>query len=64
MAFYDFVCQDCGEAFEVFTQGFIKDGDKECPSCHSTNVGQKFTSFLHSGSTGGGCSAPAGSPFG
>ncbi len=61
MAFYDFRCDACGEEFEVFSTGFIKDDQKVCPSCGSEDVQQKFSSFL-SGSSG--CSAPAGSPFG
>ncbi len=63
MAFYDFRCEQCGEEFEVFSTGFIKDDQKVCPACGSEQVEQKFSSFLSTGSPGG-CSAPAGSPFG
>jgi putative FmdB family regulatory protein len=65
MAFYDFVCDDCGHAFEVFSTGFIKPEQRECPECGSHAVRQKFSSFLRSatGSGVGGCAAPSGSPF-
>jgi len=65
MAQYDFVCSDCGHLFEVFTTGFIKEEQKQCPSCDSREVRQKFTSFLRNGpaSPDSGC-APAGSGFG
>ena len=46
MASYDLVCQNCGNAFEVFVQGFIKDEDKQCPACGSFKTQQKFTSFM------------------
>jgi putative FmdB family regulatory protein len=66
MASYDLICDNCGHAFEVFRQGFLKDDDKVCPECGSEDVRQKFSSFLRSlgGGTGGGCAAPSGSPFG
>ncbi len=67
MASYDMVCEACGDTFEVFRQGFLRDEDKVCPACGSTDVRQQFSSFLRSlggGSGGGSCSAPSGSPFG
>lgn len=65
MASYDLLCEDCGNAFEVFRQGFLRDEDRLCPNCGSTDVRQKFSSFLSNlGGGGGGCSAPAGSSFG
>jgi putative FmdB family regulatory protein len=66
MASYDLICDDCGCAFEVFRQGFLRTDDRVCPECGSLDVRQKFSSFLSSigASSGGGCSAPAGSPFG
>ena len=64
MAIYEFVCEQCGATFEVFSIGFIKPEQRECPECGAHEVRQKFSSFLRS-TTGsdGGCSAPAGSPF-
>ena len=67
MATYDFVCQQCANEFEVFVSGFLKDKDKRCPQCRSTDVRQKFSSFLRnigSGTTGGDCSPPRGGGFG
>jgi putative FmdB family regulatory protein len=67
MATYDLVCEACGHDFEVFRQGFLKDEDRVCPQCDSTDVRQKFSSFLKNiggGSSGGGCAVPSGSPFG
>ena len=66
MASYDLVCDACGHDFEVFRQGFLKDEDKVCPECGSTEIRQKFSSFLRNigGSSDGGCSVPSGSPFG
>jgi putative FmdB family regulatory protein len=65
MALYDFACAACGEEFEVFSTGFIKDDQKACPACGSEDVQQKFASFLRSSSAGGGgCAAPASSGFG
>jgi putative FmdB family regulatory protein len=65
MASYDLICDNCGHAFEVFRQGFLKDDDKVCPECGSEDVRQKFSSFLRSlGGSGGECAAPSGSPFG
>lgn len=61
MASYDLVCNECGHEFELFVQGFLKDDDRLCPKCDSTEVRQKFSSFLRNL---GGCSAPAGSGFG
>ena len=58
MASYDLVCDACGHDFEVFRQGFLKDEDRVCPDCGSTEVRQKFTSFLKNiggSSSGGGC---------
>jgi putative FmdB family regulatory protein len=68
MASYDLVCEDCGNSFEVFRQGFLKDEDRVCPECGSADVRQKFSSFLSNlggASASSGCGAPSGgSPFG
>ena len=60
MASYDLVCNECGNEFEVYVQGFLKDGDRVCPECDSAEVRQKFSSFLRNL----GCGAAAGSGFG
>jgi putative FmdB family regulatory protein len=65
MATYELVCDACGHAFEVFHQGFLSDEDKVCPACGSTEVRQKFSSFLRNlGSIGDGCSPSADGGFG
>lgn len=64
MALYDFVCRECGHPFEVFSRGFIREEQKVCPKCESTDVRQKFTSFLRNGPASSSCGAPVGSPFG
>jgi len=62
MASYDLLCEECGHGFEVFVQGFLKDGAKVCPECGSRVVRQLITGFLVSsssrsdgGSPSGGC---------
>jgi putative FmdB family regulatory protein len=66
MATYDLLCENCEHVFEVFRQGFLRDEDKVCPECGSTEVRQKFSSFLTNlgGSSGGECGPRASSPFG
>jgi putative FmdB family regulatory protein len=66
MASYDLECRSCGESFEVYVQGFLKDEDKQCPQCGSFQTQQKFSSFLKNlgGSGGGGCEVPRSSGFG
>ena len=46
--------------------GFLHDEDRVCPECGSTEVRQKYSSFLSNlgGSSGGDCAPRAGSPFG
>jgi putative FmdB family regulatory protein len=66
MATYDLVCEKCEHVFEVFRQGFLRDEDRVCPECGSTEVRQKYSSFLSNlgGASGGECAPHAGSPFG
>jgi len=45
MASYDLRCLSCGDDFEVFALGFLKDEAKVCPSCGSREVEQRFTGF-------------------
>lgn len=52
MASYDLRCCSCGSDFELFVQGFLKDENRVCPECGSSEVEQRFTGFLH-GSRGG-----------
>lgn len=68
MAIYDLKCDECGEEFEKFVTGFLKDEDRECPECGSRKISQRYTGFFGVGSsscgTGGGCSSPPGGSFG
>jgi putative FmdB family regulatory protein len=64
MASYDLRCGACGQDFEVFVQGFLKDESKVCPECGSNEVEQRFTGFLcgsagGSTSSAGGCGSPS-----
>lgn len=45
MPSYDMACDACGHHFEVFRQGFLREGDRACPSC-STPARQLFTGFV------------------
>jgi putative FmdB family regulatory protein len=45
MASYDLKCRSCGEDFEVFVIGFLKDDAKVCPECGGREVDQRFTGF-------------------
>ena len=61
------VCNTCDNTFEIFRTGFLKDEDKACPECKSTEVRQKFTSFLRnlgSGSTSSSSCGPRIGGFG
>lgn len=64
MASYDLKCSSCGNDFEVFVQGFLREDMKVCPDCGSVDVEQLFTGFLCGSGSGsssepaaGGCSA-------
>jgi putative FmdB family regulatory protein len=56
LATYDMICNKCSHAFEVSNQEFLRDRDKVCPECASTEVRQTFSSFLrHFGSGSSSC---------
>lgn len=38
MPHYDLSCPECGTAREVYLQRFIRDADRVCSTCGSTNV--------------------------
>jgi putative FmdB family regulatory protein len=53
VATYDLTCNGCGLQFDIYVQGFLKDGDKVCPDCESREVEQRFTGFLRQRATSG-----------
>lgn len=61
MSTYDLSCAACGYTFEVYRQGFLRDEDRVCPKCGSSDTRQSFTGFL-SGlrSSGGGSTSSSG----
>jgi putative FmdB family regulatory protein len=40
MPTYDLACRSCGNRFERFMTRLIRDDDKVCPECGSTEVSQ------------------------
>jgi putative FmdB family regulatory protein len=45
MPSYDLICKSCGNSFEITLHRFIRDEDKVCPNCSSTDVEQKLAPF-------------------
>jgi putative FmdB family regulatory protein len=66
VATFDLKCVACGHGFEVYVQGFLKEADKVCSECGSTDVAQVYSGFLHqwykasSSDSGGHDCAPSG----
>jgi putative FmdB family regulatory protein len=46
---FDLVCRECGHSFRVVTRAAIKDKQKRCPECRSSDVRQTLTSYLRNG---------------
>lgn len=46
MPTYDLVCDACEHGFETFRQGFLRDQDRVCPECGTTEVHQLITGFI------------------
>lgn len=40
MPTYDLTCRSCGNRFELFVMRLLRDGDRVCPECGSTDVGR------------------------
>ncbi len=63
MPTYELTCRACGTRFERFLARMLRDEDKVCPSCGSTDVrqgvGGGYVSKPATGRSGGGC-APRG----
>jgi putative FmdB family regulatory protein len=65
MPIFEYVCHDCGAAFEKLVMG--REAAVNCPTCQSLNVAKQFSAFStrtaagFSGSMGAGCGcAPSG----
>ena len=64
MPAYDYVCQDCGEKFEVRMSiaAYSAGSAAACEACGSANVTRAFTTVnVLTGGRGGGSAAPASS---
>ena len=65
MALRELICGACGHTWEVVRQDVLRDEDKVCPVCGSTEVRHKFSSFLRTlADPGVGCSPTADGGFG
>ncbi|MBS3909559.1 MAG: zinc ribbon domain-containing protein [Actinobacteria bacterium] len=63
MPTYQFVCNDCAGDYEIFLMRMLRDADRVCPSCGSTNVRQAYRDFFGytaSRSSGGGAAGHSG----
>ncbi|MEZ5126172.1 MAG: FmdB family zinc ribbon protein [Thermoleophilia bacterium] len=49
MARIDLVCRSCQHTFSVLTRGPIRDKQKRCPECSSTDIRQTLSSYLENG---------------
>jgi putative FmdB family regulatory protein len=59
MPIYEYVCQKCGHAFELFVRG---NEAPRCPACESEKLERKFSVFGVGG--GGPSSSPGPAPGG
>ena len=50
MPVYEYLCDKCGEAFDVMTSLSERDAKAVCPSCGSRDVTRKFGVFTKGGS--------------
>lgn len=65
MAIFDLRCRACRTTSQIVTRGAIKERQKRCGACGSTDVRQSFGSFLRNGPLANpSCGAPARSGFG
>jgi len=67
MPLYEFVCDECGQGFELLVGFSQADKAHKCPSCGGEQTHRKVSSFAMGGSSSGGSAsfspAPARSPF-
>jgi putative FmdB family regulatory protein len=61
---YDFVCRQCGQAFEMVINSYLPEREKQCPQCRSRDVRQTWRSLFRDGPAPTPGCAPAGSGFG
>ena len=53
MPIYEYVCERCGNRFELYRGFWQPDDEIECPSCGQTSPERQFSSF--SASNGSSC---------
>ena len=67
MPLYEFVCDECGQPFELLVGFSQADEAHKCPGCGGRQTHRKMSSFAMGGSSSNGSaalsSAPACSPF-
>ena len=64
MAHFDLICNECKHS-SVVTRAAIRDKQKQCPECESTNVRQSFGSYLQNGPLSSPtCGAPRSTTYG
>ena len=44
MPVYEYICQECGNKFEIFRHFFDSDDDLECPVCGKKALVRQFSS--------------------
>lgn len=49
MAHFDLICRDCGHRFQLVTGGALRNKQKRCRVCASTNIRQTLASYLQNG---------------
>ncbi len=71
MPVYEYICKSCGKKFDALVRSYsTPDRDVKCKYCNDNNAERLLSMKASLGSSsevaspGGGCSAPAGSPFG
>ena len=45
MPVYEYICQECGNKFEIFRHFFDSDDDLECPVCGKKALVRQFSSI-------------------
>ena len=67
MPIYEYVCDECGQGFELLVGFSQADNAQKCPDCGGEETHRKLSSFAMGGSSSIGSAAlpaaPARSPF-